>query len=343
MTEPAYSVGIEEEYFVFNAATRRTAPRMARAFYREARQRLGNQVTTELLQSQIEVMTAPHAGVDAAGSELRELRRALGATAGRHRLGIAACGTFPLAFWPEQTPTQKPRYTEMVEDLQMLALRNMVCGMHVHVAVPAPARRIELMYRLVPFLPLLLALSAASPFWQGQPTGLHAYRPTAYDELPRTGIPELFRRTEDYDEFVAALQNAGIIRDASYIWWSIRPSLAHPTLELRIADCCPDLADALAIAALFQCLVRAVSLDPDLNADFDRVGRAITVENKWHAQRHGRAATFVHPFTRDRLPLASWLEQVIDLAAPHAAVLGSLPHLDSARAIPRTAPAPNGR
>ena len=197
----------------------------------------------------------------------------------------------------------------------MIGYRNMLCGMHVHVEVPDLDTRINLIMRLTPFLPLLLALSTSSPFWQGHLTGLVGYRLAAYDELPRTGLPELFRTNDDYREFVSALVFAKIIPDASYIWWALRPSMANPTVELRIADSCTQLDDAVAIAALFRCLVRALDRDRDLNAGFDRVGRAITQENKWHAQRYGIAATFVDPFARCPLTLRQWLDQVFDFIA----------------------------
>jgi carboxylate-amine ligase len=171
-------------------------------------------------------------------------------------------------------------------------------------------------------LPLLLALSTSSPFWQGQLTGLRGYRLAAYDELPRTGLPELFRTKEDYDEFVAALVWAKIIPDASYIWWALRPSLLNPTIELRVTDSCTRLDDAVAIAALFRCLVRALDRDRSLNAGFDRVGRAITQENKWNAQRHGIEALFVDPFTRSPLTAKEWLYQVLDFIAEDIAALG---------------------
>jgi carboxylate-amine ligase len=191
----------------------------------------------------------------------------------------------------------------------------MLCGLHVHVHVPEADSRINLIMRLTPYLPLLLALSTSSPFWQGHLTGLVGYRLAAYDELPRTGLPELFRTNDDYDEYVSAMTWAKIIPDASYIWWAMRPSLANPTIELRVADSCTRLDDTMAIAALFRCLVRALDRDRALNAGFDRVGRAISKENKWRAQRYGIAATFVEPFSRSPLTLAQWLDQVFDFIA----------------------------
>ena len=317
-----YTVGMEEEYFVFDANTRRAVRRADKKFLSLAQKRLGDRVMTEMLQSQIEVATPPCASMDEARTHLTHYRRTLSEAAGERKLNIAAMGTFPLAYWPEQLVTEKVRYDAIIDDLQMIGYRNMLCGMHVHVEVPDLGSRINLIMRLTPYLPLLLALSTSSPFWQGQLTGLHGYRLAAYDELPRTGLPELFRTKQDYDEFVAALVWAKIIPDASYIWWALRPSLGNPTVELRVADSCTRLDDAIAIAALFRCLVRALDRDRALNAGFDRVGRAITQENKWHAQRYGMAATFVDPFARSPLTAKNWLEQILDFIAADVHALG---------------------
>jgi glutamate---cysteine ligase / carboxylate-amine ligase len=317
-----YTIGLEEEYFVFDARTRRAVCRLDKKFLARAQTELGDRVMTEMLQSQIEVATPPCATMDEARAHLAHFRRTLSEAATAHKLGLAAMGTFPLAFWPEQVATQKERYGPIMDDLQMIGFRNMLCGMHVHVGVPDKSRRIDLIMRLTPYLPLLLAFSTSSPFWQGHLSGLRGYRLAAYDELPRTGLPELFRTNEDFDEYVAALVWAKIIPDTSYIWWALRPSLLNPTIELRVADSCTRLDDTLAIAALFRCLVRALDRDRALNAGFDRVGRAITQENKWRAQRYGIAATFVDPFSRSPLTVRQWLDQVLDFIAADIAALG---------------------
>ena len=233
-----YSLGIEEEYFVFDAATRRAVRRVDKRFMKAAKAALGDRVTAEMLQSQIEVVTPPCDSTAEARAHLAHYRRTLGEAAADRKLGLAAMGTFPLAFWPEQIMTPKERYGAIMDDLQMIGMRNMLCGMHVHVAVPDVDTRINLIMRLTPYLPLLLALSTSSPFWQGHLTGLTGYRLAAYDELPRTGLPELFRTNDDYREFVDALVGARIIPDSSYIWWALRPSKNYPTIELRVADSC---------------------------------------------------------------------------------------------------------
>jgi carboxylate-amine ligase len=326
-----YSFGMEEEYFVFDAGTRRAVRRFDKRFLVNARKALGDRVVTEMLQSQIEVVTPPCDSAAQARAHLARYRRALGEAAAERKLGFAAMGTFPLAFWPEQTMTPKARYGAIMDDLQMIGARNMLCGLHVHVAVPDVDSRINLIMRLTAFLPLLLALSTSSPFWQGHLTGLVGYRLAAYDELPRTGLPELFRTNDDYRDFIEALVGAKIIPDASYIWWAMRPSLNYPTIELRVADSCTRLDDAVAIAALFRCLVRALDRDRSINAGFDRLARAISKENKWHAQRYGIAATFVDPFSRAPMSAQEWLVRTRALVTDEIASFGceaEIAHLD---------------
>jgi carboxylate-amine ligase len=317
-----YSIGIEEEFFVFDATTRRGVRHLDKKFLKSAQDLLGHSLKTEMLQSQIEVATPPCDTLAEAREHLARYRRVLHEAATARKLGIAAVGTFPLAFRDDQRVTQKARYDDIMHDLQILGLRNMVCGLHVHVEVPDQSARINLIMRITPYLPLLLALSASSPFWQGHLTGLSAYRLAHYDELPRTGLPELFRTSQDYDEYIDALVGAKIIPDASYIWWAIRPSLAFPTIELRVADACTRLDDAIAIAALFRCLLRALDRDRSINAGFDRVGRAITAENKWRAQRYGLSATFVDPIRRTPIAAKQWLAEVRALTTEDAKALG---------------------
>src|SRR5436853_151174 len=145
---------------------------------------------------------------------------------------------------------------------------------------------------LLQYLPLFVALATSSPFWQSRPTGLKGYRLAAYDELPRTGVPELFRTPAEYQTYIAALVRAGVIEDSSYVWWAIRPSLKHPTLELRAPDSCTLVEDSIAIAALYRTLARRLTRNPWQNWDLTAVTRAIVVENKWRAQRYGLHGTF---------------------------------------------------
>ena len=213
--------------------------------------------------------------------------------AAEYGLAILAAGTHPTALWTAAVQTAEERYDVVMDDLQMIGQRDMLCGMHVHVELPDPDGSVDVMFRMLPYLPLFLALSTSSPFWQSRRTGLKGYRLAAYDELPRTGVPELFRTKKEFDAYIGALVRAGVMEDSSYVWWAIRPSLKHPTLELRAPDCCTLLDDSLAIAALYRTLARHLYRNPQRNEDLDAVGRAIVVENKWRAQRYGVHGTFV--------------------------------------------------
>src|SRR5262249_32511363 len=151
---------------------------------------------------QIEVISSPHTDMAQARAELRELRKAVAAVAADHGLAILAAGTHPTALWTDALQTPKDRYDAVMDDLQMIGRRDMLCGLHVHVEVPDPDRRVDVMARMMPYLPLFLALSTSSPFWQSARTGLKGYRLAAYDELPRSGVPPLFRTKEEFDAYV---------------------------------------------------------------------------------------------------------------------------------------------
>jgi glutamate---cysteine ligase / carboxylate-amine ligase len=281
----------------------------------------------------VEVATRPLHSSANAKCELKYARKVLAYMAAAHGLSIQACGTHPTARWREAVQSQHQRYDKVMDDLQMIGQRNMLCGMHVHVELPDPRRRVDVMRRILPYLPVFLALSTSSPFWHGVPTGLCGYRLAAYDELPRTGIPEVFYAEEEYESYVRALVESHIIDDASYLWWMVRPSAKYPTLELRAPDSCTRLEDAIAIAALYRVIVRHLFMNPTINENVDGVIRAITVENKWRAQRYGARATFAS------LDGAQTLEEIVDyllgLTATDAALLDCEEEVDRCRTIVR--------
>src|SRR6202521_572862 len=315
-----FKFGIEEEFFLVDADTKSAARAMPAAFLEAAQKATGGQVSGELLQSQVEIATLPHTDMATAREELRFLRQALARIAAEHGLAILAAGTHPTAAWHDMQQSYSERYDTVMHDLQMIGQRNMLCGMHVHVELPDPDERVDVMTRMLPYLPLFVALATSSPFWGSRPTGLKGYRLAAYDELPRTGVPELFRTKEEFDAYVAALVRAGVMEDASFVWWAIRPSLEHPTLELRAPDCCTLVEDSIAIAALYRVLARHLVRNPLLNQNIDAVGRAIVVENKWRAQRYGVHGTFVSEM--GAVSVAEMLDQLIDDIAPDAEALG---------------------
>jgi carboxylate-amine ligase len=304
-----FSFGIEEEYFLVDARTKLVPRVVPRAFFEAAKDATSGRIAPELLQPQIEVISSPHVDSQDARRELRELRRIVSAVAAEHGLAILAAGTHPSAFWRCAQQTPKKRYDAVMHDLQMIGQRDLLCGMHVHVELPNPDDRVDVMYRMLPYLPLLLALSTSSPFWQARRTGLKGYRLAAYDELPRSGVPELFRTREEFDTYVSALVRGGIIADSSYIWWAIRPSFSNPTLELRAPDSCTRVEDSIAIAALYRTIARHLYVYRSRNAGINAVQRALVIQNKWQAQRYGVHASFVTE--QDTMSAGEMLETVI--------------------------------
>lgn len=330
--DATYRFGIEEEYFLADATTRGTPRRGVKGFHEAARARLP-QVERELLQSQVEVATPPSTSFAAAGATLRGLRAGLAEIGRQHGVLVLAAGTHPVARWSRQSHTEADRYEGIMRELRMVGRRSVICGMHVHVEVPRPEARVDLMNRLLPYMPLLLALSASSPFWQGRATGLAGYRLSAFGEMPRTGLPDLFAGPEDYERYVAMMTRSGAIADASFLWWALRPSVRYPTLELRVADSCTRVGDTIAIAALYRCLVRLVDRRPELNRGLTGASRAIAAENLWRAQRYGVRASLIDEASGAAVPFASYLETTLGLVREDADALGCREEAEASRVI----------
>ena len=327
----AFSLGVEEEYFLVDIATGQVSHDTPESLFKEASRRTEGRTEHEFLRAQAESVTRPCESLEQIRSELLFARRELSQVAARHGLAIAAAGTHPTAIWRGAASSDHERYDRVMNELQMIGERNMLCGMHVHVSLPDPNRRVEVMRRFLPFLPLFIALAASSPFWTSRLTGLKGYRLAAYNELPRTGLPELFQGPEDYQAYCAALVAAGAIPDASHLWWAIRPSHKFPTLELRAPDSCTRLDDAVAIAALYRALIRHLYLDPGCNQDVDAVARAVAVENKWRAQRYGVQGSFA---TKEGpLTVGQFLDKLIALTAEDAQALGCANEILHCRSI----------
>src|SRR4051794_37879163 len=315
-----YSFGIEEEYFLADATTFEVAVQTPDELFEAANWSTGGQAMREMLQAQLEVATNVHVDANDAREELKFLRREVAAVAAQYGLAVMACGTHPTASWRLSQPSPKPRYEEMIEDLRTIGHRNMLCGMHVHVQLRDAEKRFAVMRAMIPYIPLFIALSTSSPFWNSNETGLKGYRLAAYDELPRTGLPELFESIQEYEQYISALTRSGVIPDESYVWWGIRPSSRHPTLELRAPDVCTFVDDALAIASLYRALARHLYQRPELSREVTAVERAIAVENKWRAQRYGTHCIFA---SRDGpVEIHEMLSSIAKRIAGDAAALG---------------------
>lgn len=327
-----FDVCLEEEVFINDAGKRDAARARTRDFLAACRS-AHPQVRTELLEPQLVWATEPASDLGDARATLAALRREIGALASARGLALMASGTHPLAQWSRVRPRDQAARGRVLRDLQMVGSRTIVCGLSVGVGVPDGVSRIDLMNRMQPYLALLLALSTSSPFWQAQRTGLLGYRLAASRELPRSGLPPLFRDDADYARYLDMVVGAGAIDDPRHVWWVICPSPTGPGLDLRIADSCTRLDDALAIAALYRCLVRRLAHAPALHRDLTGASQAIAAENCWRAQRYGIHGSFVCEATRTARPVATVLAETLSLVAEDARALGCEAELDLARWI----------
>ena len=330
---PEFTLGIEEEYFLVDRATRDVVGDPPPEMLAECEALLGGQVSSEFLRSQIEVGTRVCASLVEARADLRRLRATVAEVAARRGLAPVAAATHPFARWDAQKTTERDRYASLHQDLQAVGRRLAICGLHVHIGIPDDELRIDLLNQASYFLPHLLSLSTSSPFWQGENTGLKSYRLAVFDELPRTGTPERFASWGEYQRHVDILVAAGLIEDATKLWWDLRPSARFPTLEMRITDSCATLEDSLSIAALFRCLLRMLWRLKRENQRWRIYARMLVDENRWRAQRYGIDQGLVD-FGRGAIfPYAELLDEMLALVEPDARHFGCLDEVSHAREI----------
>ncbi|MEZ5668195.1 MAG: carboxylate-amine ligase [Alphaproteobacteria bacterium] len=333
MTEQGVTLGIEEEYLLVDRESRDLLSDPPPALFKACEQRLASQVTPEFLRAQIEVGTPVCRSLTEARQQLTHLRRSVCEVAEEHGAAIIAASTHPFAHWTRQRHTDKERYNTLARDIGAPARRLLICGMHVHVGIADDDLRIELANQVGYFLPHLLALSTSSPFWEGIDTGLMSYRLSVFDELPRTGLPERFESYGEYQRHVQMLVNAGIIEDATKIWWDVRPSARFPTLEMRISDMCTRLDDAMCVAALYVCVIAMLIRLRRANQRWRAYANMLVAENRWRAQRYGVDEGLID-FGRGRIvPYPELLGEIVDLIRPEAERLGCLSDVEHARTI----------
>ena len=291
------------------------------------------QVSPEFLKSQIEVGTPVCATIPDARKELRYLRKSIAEVAGEYGLAPMAASTHPFAKWTAQHQTDKDRYHEIANDLQVVVRRMIICGMHVHVGLDDDDLRIDILNQASYFLPHLLALSTSSPFWQGEETGLRSYRLSVFDELPRTGLPPQFASYREYERTIAVLVNVNAIEDATKIWWDLRPSHRFPTLEMRITDVCPLLDDTMCIAAFFQCICRLLYRLRRKNQRWRFYPPFLINENRWRAQRYGLSEGLIDFGKGEVVSCAKLMEELLEMIAEDAEVLGCVEEVQHVKRI----------
>ena len=319
--EPQFTLGIEEEYLLVDIQTMELAVDPPAAIIEECSSESGGQVTPELLRSQIEIGTRVCANVREAREDLARLRKTVVDVSRKHGFAPIAASTHPFGHWTQQQPTARDRYNHLAMEMQAAGRRLLTCGMHVHVGISDDELRNDLMSQARYFLPHLLVLSTSSPFWEGQNTGLKSYRLTVLDALPRSGLPEEFDSFAEYQRHVDKLVNAGIIEDSTMVWWDMRPSGRYPTLETRIFDVCTSIDDAVALAALNVCVLRALYRLRLRNQRWRIYNRMLINENRWRAMRYGFDAGLLDLVKGEVVPFAELLEEILEIIREDAAAL----------------------
>ncbi|MFP6806965.1 MAG: carboxylate-amine ligase [Pseudomonadales bacterium] len=331
--EPAFTIGVEEEYLLVNKETRDLVDDPPPSLLDECAAQLGEHVSPELMRAQIEVGTVVCKGVNEAKQEIRKLRNVIAEVSGKYGFAPIAVSSHPFAKWLDQKQTEKDRYSKLTQEMQAAARRLLICGMHTHVGIENPDLRIDLMNQLTYFLPHLLSLSTSSPFWEGEDTGLKSYRLTVFDALPRTGLPEQFASFGEYERHVQVLVNAGVMQDASMIWWDLRPSAKYPTLETRIMDVVTNVNHGLSLVALNVCLLRMLYRARQKNQRWRVYSNMLIDENRWRAMRYSYDEGLIDLARGEVVPCSELLEEIISFVYEDAEALDCVAEIENLRNI----------
>jgi carboxylate-amine ligase len=333
-SEP-YTLGVEEEYMLLDPESFDLVQHIEMVLDAIQGDELASRLNAELMQSVLEIATPVCRTAGDVMRELQTLRGYVRDVARAQGLRVGSAGTHPFSLFERQRITAKDRYHALIDQLQYVARRELIFGMHIHVAVDDPDKAIQIVNGLLPHLAPLLALSASSPFWRGEPTGLSSSRQIVFSAFPRSGPPPRFRDYEDYASVVGQLERTGCIADYTHIWWDIRPHPKWGTIEVRVCDAVTRLEDAVAIAAYCQALVKQLSERYDAGEEIPSYHRILTSENKWLAARYGLDAPVMDLATGSRIrsPIAKLVRRTLRDLEPHARELGSERELEGVAAL----------
>jgi carboxylate-amine ligase len=332
---PPFTLGVEEEYMLLDPETFDLVQHVDTVLTAVQNGEFTERIGPELMQSVVEISTPVCRTAGDVDSELRRLRSYVTNVAREQGLRVGSAGTHPFSLFERQRITARDRYRNLVDQLQYVARRELIFGLHIHVAVDDPEKAIRVLGALLLHLPDLLALSASSPFWRGEATGLSSSRQMVFAAFPRSGPPPRFRDYSDYAEVVGQLEKTGCIADYTHIWWDIRPHPRFGTIEVRVMDAVTRVEDTAALAAYVQGLVKLYSERYEEQAGLPSHHRILTTENKWLAARYGLEAPVMDLATgrRNRVPVAQLIRRHLRDIEPHARELGSERELEGIREI----------
>jgi carboxylate-amine ligase len=330
-----YTLGVEEEYMLLDGETFDLVQHIDTVLATVVGHELEAQMKAELMQSVLEIATPVCRTASDVDHELRKLREYVASVAQSHSLRVGSSGTHPFSLFERQRITARDRYRALVDQMQYVARRELIFGLHIHVAVDDAEKAIQVVNGLLLELPVLLALSASSPFWRGEPTGLSSTRQMVFAAFPRSGPPPRFKDYNDYAEVVGQLEKTGCIADYTHIWWDIRPHPRLGTVEVRICDAVTRVEHAVALAAYCQALVKMYCEKFDRGEEIRTFHRILTSENKWLAARYGLEAPLMDLETgrRNRLPVPQLVRRRLRELEPHARELGSERELEGIQDI----------
>jgi glutamate---cysteine ligase / carboxylate-amine ligase len=333
-SEP-YTLGVEEEYMLLDAETFDLVQHVDTVLAATSGHELESRINPELMQSVLEIATPVcHSAADVE-VELRKLRGYVCDLARERGMRVGSAGTHPFSLFERQRITARDRYRNLVDQMQYIARRELIFGMHVHVAVDDPEKAIQVVNGLLVHVPMLLALSANSPFWRGEPTGLASSRQMVFAAFPRSGPPPRFTSYAEYAEVVGQLEKTGCIADYTHIWWDIRLHPRLGTVEIRICDAVTRVEEAVALTAYCQALVKHFCERHESGEEIPSYHRILTTENKWLAARYGLEAPVMDLATgrRNRVSVAQIVRRTLRDLEPHARELGSERELQGVREI----------
>lgn len=337
---PPLTLGVEEEYQIINPETRDLYSYISELLSQDQGRSAKLNLMPELMQSQVEMGSHVCRNIKEVRAEVVRMRRSVCDMATENNLAIAAASTHPFARWEEQNITEGVRYKELMDNMQGVARRLLIFGMHVHVGfgddLEARNLMIDIMNQSRYFIPHLLALSTSSPFWHGRNTGLQSYRSVIFESLPRTGIPHSFNSWNEYKSYEKTLEIVGAFGKEdkrAKIWWDIRPHPVYDTLEFRITDICTRVEEAVCIAALFQAIVAKLVKLRRQNMSWRQYRHMHITENKWRAVRYGIHGEMIDFGIQQSVPFHFLMEELLELLDDVVDDLGSRQEVEYVRTI----------
>jgi len=328
-TGPSYTLGIEEELMIVDAETLDLANSIEGLLEDLGTSETEGEVKPELMESVCEIATTPCRDAEEAGRQLVELRREVGTAAGQRGWTLGAAGTHPFALWEDQRIVSRPRYRDLIAGLQFVARQELIFGIHVHVAVDGPDKAIHVTNGMRVHLALLLALSANSPFWRAQSTGLLSTRTPIFRAFPRVGIPPRYDDFEDWARRIDFMERSKVISDYTYLWYDVRPHPRFGTVEIRVMDSQTRVEHTVALAALVQAMVKELCEHFESGETLSRYPYEMLDENKFLAARHGLEGELVDLPSRDRVRTKDLARRLLERLREHAEELGSAAALEA--------------